>query len=96
VHGWHEELVEPFLHDSLAVAASNAYYRYVKLIAVSLCESLQCGKGIVDDEKVGIVESWLRCVNDKVAHTAVVEFLDVSVAIIARGAKGKEQRFFRK
>ena len=84
-------MVEPFLNHSFAVAACDTYNRYVELIAMTLSKSLQGSEGVFHNKEIGTFIFWLSSVNDKIAHTTIIQFFDVLMTVIALCTQGEKE-----
>ena len=95
LHLRREQLVEPFLHDGLSVAARDAHNRYVVFLAVTLGESLQGDKRVLHFQEVCVgvccVIVGRNILYDEVAHSAAVEVRNVVVTVVASRFQSEEQ-----
>ena len=95
IHLRREQLVEPFLHDSLSVATRDAHNRYVVFLAVTLGESLQGDKRVLHFQEVCVgvccVIVGRNILYNEVAHSAAVEVINVVVTVVASRFQSEEQ-----
>ena len=69
-----EQLTQPFLYYRFAIAAGNAYYRYVELFSVSSSYLLQRTKGVLDIYNIAFAKAgcvYALC-NQKIANSCGV------------------------
>ena len=94
-----EGLIEPLLDHSLAVAARDAYHGDSEALAMACGQLLEGSKRVANDQERGVGIVCLPTIgklrDDEAAHASTIEFGDIVLPVIARGAQGKEQGLFR-
>ena len=94
-----KELIKPFFHHGLAVAARDADDRHIKPGTILFGQALQAFQrmGQLQEIGIGIVFQILRQVADhKIADTPFVQFRDVFMSVIPFCLQGEEESFLGK
>ena len=93
-----EELVDPLFDDGLAVGAGDAHHGDVEAAAVLFGQQLEGFEGRCGEEEGGFGILCSVVVGEdayhETAHAAMVETVDVAVAVARSGVKGKEEGSF--
>ena len=94
-----EQLIEPLFDHRLTIGAGDAYNRHIKLIAMTLCQTLKSSQRMGHTQEISFRKAGLvmlrHLFNDKMMHPATVEVVDITMAIITLGFQRKEQSFLR-
>ena len=95
-----EGLIEPLLDHSLAVAARDAYHGDSEALAMACGQLLEGSKRVANDQERGVGIVCLPTIgnlgDNEATYATLIEFGDIVLPVIARGAQGKEQGLFRK
>ena len=95
-----EGLIEPLLDHGLAVAARDAYHGDSEALAMACGQLLEGSKRVANDQERGVGIVCLPTIgnlgDNEATYATLIEFGDIVLPVIARGAQGKEQGLFRK
>lgn len=87
-----EELHEPILDDGLAVASGDAHHGDGELLAMGGGDTLEGQEDVVDTPEVGIVVVGGEVGrHHEVAHTTLVETIDIATTRVTLGGDGEEE-----
>ena len=87
-----EELDEPVLDDSLAVAARDSHHRDVEAATVAGGQQLQGGDHVRHLPYIGIGIVKITAVGDhKLAHAGTIKGVHITASAVALGGYGEEQ-----
>lgn len=95
-----EGLIEPLLDHGLAIAARDAYHGDSEALAMACGQLLEGSKRVANDQERGVGIVCLPTIgnlgDNEATYATLIEFGDIVLPVIARGAQGKEQGLFRK